>query len=87
MKKITLEQLEQHFGLAQDCYNEEGKTWDLKVASDFAELTEGDIVSVCTTLEGIEKLNKELEENLCLDCKLEIICVDGIYMGIDAEVL
>lgn len=81
----TLEQVEKYFGLTKEDYNEEGKPWSIDVAYDFAELTEGDILTVSPTLEGVKQLNNQLESELDLTFKLDIICVDGIYMGIDPE--
>ena len=78
MIKITLEQLEGFFNMEA-----EGK-WNEQTAMDFAELTEGDIVAVSTDLEKIEELCNDFMNEFAVP--VEIICVDGVYMGIDSDI-
>ena len=82
---ITLEQVEKYYGLTKEDHNETEKPRDINIAYDFAEQTEGDILTVSPTLEGVKHLNNQLEDALDLTYKLDILCVDGIYMGIDPD--
>ena len=51
---------------------------------DFAELTEGDIVAVSSDIEKIKGLCNDFMNEFAVP--VEIICVDGVYMGIDSDI-
>ena len=78
MIKITRTELEGFF-----CMEAEGE-WNEQTAMDFAELTEGDIVAVSSDIEKIKGLCNDFMNEFAV--LVEIICVDGVYMGIDSDI-
>lgn len=78
MIKITRTELEGFFGMEV-----EGE-WNEQKALDFAELTEGDIVTVSSDVEKIKELCNDFMNEFAVP--VEIICVDGVYMGVDPDI-